>query len=97
MSYRLIRGRKSKMRERTHSASFLFIQEIERIEALHFASEPSRILFGVKFFDEISPALAIHQGAPGRRHVISARRDQTESSNYYSTFHKEKWTIEREK
>src|SRR5258706_2953373 len=75
------------MRKRPHSAGFLFIREVQHVEVLDLTREFRRVFFGVELLYIIRAAFPVHQRAPSRRHVIRARRDQTESRNYYSTFH----------
>src|SRR5438105_1618532 len=88
MSYRFVRSSYGEMSKAAHAARFLLVEKIERIEIFYLTCKPDGKTLGIEPADIIGAAFAVHHGAPRRRHVVSARRNQPESGNCNSTSHK---------
>ena len=59
-----------------------------RIEVLQLGSDLHRKVGGIKRFDEVDAAIALHQVIPYRRQVVANRRNGAHAGDYYSSiFH----------
>src|ERR1035437_2505247 len=83
-----------KVSKPAHPPRFLLFKKAKRIETFNLARELDRKPLRIEPADVVGTALTVHHGAPSRRHIVTARRNQTEPCNYYSTFHKKPWPVD---
>jgi hypothetical protein len=77
------------------STRFLSVHYVFGVKIFDFAGKFRREIFRVKFCNIIGTALAAHQCVPSCRNRISDRRNESESRNYDTTFHKfsGRWSV----
>ena len=75
----LTRSRDDELREPVHAPGLLVVDPVRRLEVLHLAREPDRVLGGVEVGDRARAALSANQRVPAGPHVVAERRERPET------------------